>query len=174
MKRSLFLFAFLMISNAGFSIAAYKMGEAAPVKVSDAPTQPDADNNPTINTAANRKANNVAFPKKDGAGSNPELPVIDALSERYKVSPERLQYYRSLHFGYEEIVPSLVVAKQAQVEVGRVLKLRMDGKTWDAIAQSFYIDLKPLNKEVGEVLKPIQERLPKRALTERPVNQPSK
>jgi hypothetical protein len=126
-----------------------------------------------VNRSVNREANSVAFPRS-GAASNPETPVLQSLSQRYKVPVDRLQYYRSLHFGYNEIVPALIVAKQAQAEVGRVLKLRMDGKSWDDIAQSFFIELKPLNQEVSEVLKPIQERLPKRALTERPANQPRK
>ena len=158
-----------------FSQAAYKMGEAQPVKVSGEDSAPvTAESGTTVSPSTNRKANNVAFPHRDGPSSNPEIEVIAALSQRYGVPEERLEYYRGLHFGYEEIVPSLIVAREAQSEVGRILKLRMDGQSWQAIADSFFVDLQPLNKEVGETLKPIRQRLPKRALTERPANQPSK
>jgi hypothetical protein len=149
------------------------MGEDAPqkVKVIDGSTENTAESGAKISDATNRKVNSVAFPQKTGAGTNPEIPIIASLSDRFNIPTERLQYYRSLHFGYEELVPALVIAKQAQAEVGRVLKLRMGGLGWDAIATSFFIDLKPLNSTVDEVLKPIEQRLPKRALTERPVNQ---
>jgi hypothetical protein len=148
------------------------MGKAAPVKVSNSEAAPEtAPAQERIDRAAARKANSVPFSQRDSASFNPEIDVMKGLSQRYGVPIDRLQYYRSLHFGYEEIVPALVVGKSAQAEVGRVLQLRMKGQSWQTIAGSFYIDFKPLNAEVQEILKPIRERLPKRALDEHPVNQ---
>lgn len=84
------------------------------------------------------------------------------------MEPEQLKYYRDLHFGYEEIVPALIVSREAKVEAGRIFNDRMTGKSWKKISQDYNVELKPLNKEVLDVLTPIRKALPKKVITERP------
>lgn len=134
--------------------AVYKMGEERPV--------------PTSGSSSLKETKKVKFPSSKTKEPGVEQDVLAGLSEMFSVPIDRLQYFRKLRHGYEEIVPSLIVAREAQVEPGRVLKSRMDGKSWKTIADSFSIDLNPLNKEVVEVLKPIRKVLPKQALIERP------
>jgi hypothetical protein len=132
------------------------MGETRPVKSGDGPRR--------------SSKRNAAFPAVGSRRTDPEGAALERLSLRFEVPIERLQYFRRLRHGYEEIVPALIVAREAQVEAGRVLKSRMAGDTWKQIAESFSIDLKPLNEEVIEVLKPLRKNLSKEALTERPAN----
>jgi hypothetical protein len=97
-----------------------------------------------------------------------ETPYLKDLSRIYSVDMERLRYYRSQKNGYEELVPALVVAREGQVDLGRVLSARMEGRTWKEIAARHSVDLKPLNDEVLSVLTPIRKGLPKKMLVERP------
>jgi hypothetical protein len=133
-----------------FSFAKYKMGEKKPLS--------SRENKATIQTGKKE----IAIRSEDD--------VLKALSVRFDVPVDRLSYYRDLQHGYEEIVPSLIISREAQVEVGKILKARMDGQSWKEISQEYSIDLKPLNNEVLEILKPIRSIVSKTALTERPKN----
>src|SRR5262249_26975557 len=128
--------------------AGYKMGDEAPVQV--------------------KGAGPGSFPSQGPHHPGSEASVLKNLSDRFEIPIDRLVYFRRLHDGYEEIVPALIVAREAQVEAGKILKLRMEGQTWKTIADSYSIDLKPLNEEVLSVLDPIRKVVSKKALEEKP------
>jgi hypothetical protein len=152
MKRA-FLFVGLLALAAAPSVARYHMGEKKTVKDENA-TEPGFTGKPNAEPSPTPE--------------NPEAAVIRHLSSRYSIGEDKLQYFRSLHFGYEEIVPALIVAQDAQVEPGKVLDSRIKGKTWKNIADDYFIDLKPLNKKVLDELTPIRKRLPESAMKEKP------
>lgn len=131
--------------------ANYKMGTNRPVKTSKTTATKSSKQQPQQHSAI-----------------VDETPVLNDLSQRFSVKVERLRYYRDLKNGYEELVPALIVAREAQVEIGQVLQSRMEGESWNDIAARHSIELKPLNAEVVEILEPIRKTLPKKMLTERP------
>ena len=139
--------------------AGYRMGsDQTPVKSNQGPSS----------AAGLEKTRRIAFPPPGQKKEDPEKRVMADLSKRYGIPIEKLQYFRSVHFGYEDIVPALIVAREAQVEPGRILKMRMDQKQWKDIAAEFSVDLKPLNDEVLSVLKPIRQSLPKSVVSDHP------
>jgi hypothetical protein len=148
MKKSLLAFL-IAAALAGGAQATYKMGTAAPVKVKKKST-----------------VKHAPFP--EASKPNPEIDVLKNLSEKFSVPAEQLSYYRKLRYGYEELVPSLVVAREAQVEIGRVLKMRDEKKTWQQITDYFSVNPSVVSDEAESSLKSIREALPKQALTEKP------
>jgi hypothetical protein len=152
-KQTLTLLVFFAVP----AFAGYKMGDKRPVRTGNAPA----------------KSAPVGHKPKHMGSAADETSVLMDLSQRFNVDEEKLQYFRSLKHGYEELVPALVVAREAQVEIGKVLKSRTDGQSWKEIADSYSIELKPLNTEVMELLEPIKKALPKKALIERPSVQKS-
>jgi hypothetical protein len=142
MRNFLAFFTLMMIGSAAF--AGYTMGDKKPLK----------------------KAKKTTAVKRSSPSD--ETQVLNALSQRFNVDVEKLRYFRSLKNGYEEIVPALIVAREAQVEIGKILQARMEDQTWKEIAEAHSIELKPLNTEVVEILEPIKNVLPAKAITERP------
>lgn len=130
--------------------ARYRMGEDKPISAGEAPRK--------AKTSRQRAA-----PRTDG-----ELTVQEFLANRFSVPQKKIAEFRKKRNGYEEIVPALIVARQAQVAPDRILEMRAEGTPWNAIAKTFEVDLKPLNREVIDVLEPIRRAVPEQALTERP------
>lgn len=145
---------FALFTFASQSFARYKMGTERPVS--------------SQRKASLKKTQKIKFSGGEHEMRRRESEVLDGLSKTYDLPVDRLRYFRDLRHGYEEIVPSLIIAREAQIEPGRVLKLRMEGESWKTIADSFSVELQPLNREVLDVLKPIRKALPSQALIERP------
>ncbi len=152
MKKGFVFFIFFLFVPLTF--ARYKMGVKKPVKT---------DSSSQISKTQKPKA-----PTKAPSGKVNETEVLSHLSQKYQVEMSQLEYFRKLKYGYEELVPSLVVAKTANVEVGQILSHRDRGKSWKDISDTFGVELKPLNKTVIEELKPIKKILPKALIKERP------
>jgi len=137
-----FLLFFLLSSSISTVNAKYKMGgKKGPVKSSD----------------QKRKAQKERSGKGEIShirpGSETDKNVIERLSRRYDIKPGRLEYLRKINQDYDEIVPALIVARESNVEVEDIVKLRMDGHSWHDIAAKSDIKLKPLNKQVIEELE---------------------
>jgi len=146
-----------LVFYSGIIFAGYKMGTGKPVKIE-----------PFENRRAPSEAGKSPALKRTSAGKFDETPVLVHLSEKYRVDINQLQYFRKLKYGYEELVPSIIVGAAANVQIGRILSQRDRGKSWKQIADTFSVDLKPLNKKVVEELKPLQKILPAEILKERP------
>lgn len=97
-----------------------------------------------------------------------EVPTLRNLSERFEIELNRLEYLRGLHYGYEVLVPSVVIAHEGQIDVGRVIKARMDGATWEKVCEQFFVDSKVVDKQALDILVPLRKTLPKKYLTEKP------
>lgn len=146
---SIFILALFVTGSLSFPLEArYKMGKSKPIKT-------------------DKKKKRQPHSYQDPSEVD-ERPILRSLAHRYEMEIDRLVYLRSLHHGYDEIVPALIVAREAQVEVGRVLVLRIKGKSWKDISEIFFVELDPLNEEVLKVLKPIRKFLPKKIVEERP------
>lgn len=141
------------------SWGAYRMGESKPVKIDGSPSSHPSKRTP--------------FPSSRISHANPEEMALAELSNEFSIPTERLEYFRRLHHGYEEIVPALVIAREAQVEPGQVLQLRVENQSWKDIAARYHIELKPLNEEVLSIIKPLRKNLPKKIMTERPTTRDS-
>lgn len=153
MKISLVLFLFFvfLVSMGSASQAAYKMGQKKPVRLERRASYSDSKK-----------------PSGERAAVVDEEAILTDLARQYGVQKDQLLYFRQLRHGYEEIIPALIVARESQVEVGRILDHRVNGQMWKDIAQRYDVDLKPLNKEVLDVLTPLRKILSKQALVERP------
>ncbi len=156
MKTHLWIICAALLTFNPLMEAAYKMGINQPLPAKGKHASSTGKSGKSTGPAAGREA------------FDDEQPVLQNLSEKFDISVERLRYLRGIHNGYEEIVPALIVAREAKVEVGRILKDRMNGKAWKFIAHLYLVDLKPLNEEVIDLLKPIRKRVSKEAMAERP------
>jgi len=144
MKPGLFFFLLFFLVSSGISIAdaRYKMGgKKGPIK----------------SGAQKRNVKKERRGKREipiiRRGSETDKNVIERLSRRYQITSSRLEYLRKIGQDYEEIVPALIVARESNVEVEDIVKLRRDGHSWHDIAGEKDIKLKPLNKQVIEELE---------------------
>ena len=115
-----------------------------------------------------KETRKIAFPDKDHPKGNPERDAIKMLSDRYAFPVPRLQYLRDLHHGYADIVPALIVAREAQVEPGRVIKMRDEGQMWPTIAKGFSVSPEIVDQESSSVLKELKKTLPLTAINDQP------
>ncbi len=154
MKR--FRFVIFSVITLGFLPlnATYKMGSSDPVRVHKKSSASKMDSSDFSSTHK----------------TDPEKDALKNISEKFGISVDRLHYYRQLHYGYEELVPALVIARDAQVEEGRVLKMKTDGMPWKGIVDYFSLNFENFNKETNDVLSPLRKTLSKTALTETPKN----
>jgi len=143
-RPSFFFFLLFFLISSGISIgdARYKMGgKKGPVK----------------SGLQKRKIKNERRTNREipiiRPGSEMDKNVIERLSNRFEISPRRLELLRKNKQDYDEIVPALIVARESNVEVEDIVKLRMDGHSWHDIAAKKDINLKPLNKQVIEELE---------------------
>ncbi len=134
----------------------YKMGVDKPEKVE--PSYRQAVTNENVSSK-------MATPGKQEFN---EKPILKTLSDKYQVAVDQLEYYRERKYGYEELVPALIIGRVGGIQVGSILAARDRGNSWKQIADSYSINLKPLNKLVQDELKPIKDVLPKEYLEERP------
>ena len=146
-----FFIFFLLTGIAAGARAEYTMSEhgSAPVKKTSL-----------------KETKKIPFPDKNKP--NPEREAIRKLSERYDIPQDRLRYFRDLHHGYADIVPSLIVAREAQVEAGRDIKMRDEGQLWPDIARGFSVDQKLLDQESAAVLKDLKKTVPLSAINDLP------
>lgn len=159
MRRLVLFMSLVIMLGAGH--AGYKMGENGAVK-KDEPKQQQR-RAPSL-----KEMQKIKFPAPGERKEDPEDAVIADLSHTYAIGEDKIRYFRGLHHGYDEIVRALIVAKDAQVEAGRILSMRVDGKSWETITTAFFVDAKDFNKEAADVLAPIREKVPKQAMVERP------
>ncbi len=150
--RKVFFIIFVSFVSSTHSFAGYTLGPHGTVK-----TKKNHSSSTPFPSSA---------PKK--ASEDPETAVLADLSKRFSVPVDQLSYYRKIHYGYNELVPAMVIARDAQVEIGRVLKMKSSGKKWQQITESFSVDPNAVSQESERVLKTIRGTVPEKALTESP------
>jgi len=115
-----------------------------------------------------KETKKIVFPTQSNPKKNPEGDAIKKLSVLYDIGEDRLRYFRDLHHGYSDIVPALIIARDAEVEPGRVIKMRDEGQLWPDIAKGFFVDTKRVDQESAQVLKELKKTVPLSAINDLP------
>ncbi|OVE76116.1 hypothetical protein BVX98_06455 [bacterium F11] len=166
----------LVLGITGLGFGQYRIGERKPVRIDKKQKgyQSPKKKKKTLSKrkrikkirSSKSKTNPPAQPTKQRKFD--DWPYLKTLNQRYNVGLDKLQYWRRLHHGYEEIIKAIIISKEAQVEVGRVLQKRIQGQEWKELANQFFVDPKELNGETKNVLKSLGN-IPKEIISERPV-----
>ncbi|MFN0118711.1 MAG: hypothetical protein ACKVQC_10545 [Elusimicrobiota bacterium] len=175
-KKILILSGLLIFLNSA-SHSKYKMTSSGVVEVKENESSDEATKEkipPKTKVIEEKKINknkvdqNVSHFQKNVQTFKDEKEVILNLSNQFSLSVDRIRYFRNINFGYAEIVPALVLAREAQIEPGKVLSARMEGKSWKNISKNFFVDFDNISKEVSDILTPIKKSLPASLIQARP------
>lgn len=142
--------------------ARYRLGERKPVKVKK---RPEKSSRPGREKTSDPTVTGPSTP--DTTFVN-ESEVIFDLSRRFGIAVERIRYLRNVRWGYNDLVRALIIARESQVEPGRLLKLRLAGSTWESIADGVFVSATKMEREARELINAIRVSLPEAAVTEKP------